>query len=66
MGKGGKLIDARGVRKSYSRTGEAFAKGGSEFTAVDDVSFSVEAGETLRWLARVVAGRLRWRDCCRG
>jgi ABC-type oligopeptide transport system ATPase subunit len=44
---GGKLIEARELRKSYARTTGAFVTGGAKFTAVDGVSFSVAAGETF-------------------
>jgi ABC-type glutathione transport system ATPase component len=47
MGGGGKLIEARELRKSYARSSGAFVTGGREFTAVDGVSFCVEAGETF-------------------
>jgi ABC-type oligopeptide transport system ATPase subunit len=45
----GSLLEARGLRKSYSRaTGLLSQNGhGPRFTVVDGVSFSVEAGETF-------------------
>lgn len=43
------LLEAWHLRKTYRRAAGAFASesGGARFTAVDDVSFSVESGETL-------------------
>jgi ABC-type oligopeptide transport system ATPase subunit len=45
----GRLLEARGLKKGYSRSAGLLSGSGSgsEFKAVDDVSFRVEAGETF-------------------
>jgi ABC-type oligopeptide transport system ATPase subunit len=49
VGGGGKLIEARELRKSYSRATGVFSGNGRDprFMAVDGVSFSVQGGETF-------------------
>ena len=42
-----KLLVARGLRKSYSRSGSEDATGGTRFAAVDGVDLGVCTGETL-------------------
>jgi oligopeptide transport system ATP-binding protein len=46
---GQNLLDVKELRKSYRRSAGAFSRDGqgAHFTAVDGVSFSVEAGETF-------------------
>jgi ABC-type glutathione transport system ATPase component len=51
-GAGKQFLEMRDLRKTYPRNRGVFAAasgkaGGDNFTAVDDVSFSVEAGETF-------------------
>jgi ABC-type glutathione transport system ATPase component len=41
------LLVARGLRKSYARSGREDTGGGARFAAVDDVELEVYAGETL-------------------
>jgi len=47
VGEAAKILEARGLRKSYARAGAAAAGAASRFVAVDGVSFSVLAGETF-------------------
>ena len=56
-----KLLTARGLTKSYARSGADDVVGDARFVAVHGVDLDVFTGETL---ARAAAARPRWRGCC--